>query len=101
MKKIREKIIKWLGGFTPNEYNQLMEEESMPSINRLDSVYSDIKSYCIDKDNLTFDKTQLAREIGERMLDNDLIDFTIKQKTDRMGFKIYEIRAKAYVGKIS
>lgn len=101
MKKFKEKLIKWLGGFTNGEYHKLMEEESIPSINRLETVYSDTKSYSIDSDNLIFDKTILAQKIGERMLDNSLIDFTIKQRSDRYGSKIYEIRAKAYVGKIS
>lgn len=99
MNKFKEKVIKWLGGYTPKEYKTAAEEE-LPSINRLETVYSDIKSYTVDADNLIYDKTQLARKIGERMLDNGLIDFTIKQKRDDIGGRIYEVRAKAFVGKI-
>ena len=96
--KFKERIIKLLGGYTLNEYNIATEEE--PSIHRLEQVYANTKSYTIDKDNLIYDKTQLARKIGEYMLESNLIDFTIKQKCDKFGAKIYEVRAKAYVGKI-
>ena len=99
MSNFKEKIIKWLGGYTLNEYKKAADDD-IPSVKRLEMVYSDTKSYCIDKDSLTYDKTLLAQEIGERMLDYNLIDFTIKQKIDTYGSKIYEIRAKAFVGKI-
>ena len=95
---IKNKIIKWFGGYTSEEYKKAFEDE--PSVDRLEQVYADVKSYSVDKDNLIFDKTQLARKIGERMLDFNLIDFTIKQKADEVGTKLYEVRAKAYVGKL-
>lgn len=96
---IKNKIIHWLGGYTPAEYSKVAEDEE-PSIHRLEQVYADIKSYMVDDDSLIYDKMQLARRLGERMLDNGLIDFTIKQKRDTLGARIYEVRAKAYVGKI-
>ena len=95
---IKSKIIHFLGGYTTDEYKKATDEE--PSIHKLEQVYADTRSYSVDNDNLIYDKTQLARRIGECMLDNDLIDFTIKQKYDEIGTKIYEVRAKAYVGKL-
>ena len=100
--KIKDKLIKCLGGFTLKEYDEKIAiEEDKPSLNKFDTVYSDIKAYYIDNDSLLYDKTQLARRIGERMLDNGLIDFTIKQKRDAIGGRVYEVRAKAYVGRFN
>lgn len=96
--KFKDKIIKKLGGFTQKEFEA---QDDSPSIHRMEQVYADIKSYVIDNDCLIYDKTQLARKIGERMLDNGLIDFTIKQSKDSIGSRIYEVRAKAYVGKFN
>lgn len=93
---IKDRIIKHLGGFTQQEFSA---QEDNPDIHRIDQVYADVKSYVIDNDCLIYDKTQLARKIGERMLDNGLIDFTIKQTKDNFGNRIYEVRAKAFVGR--
>lgn len=96
----KDKLIKKLGGFTSKEYDEKVAiEEDTPSLNKFDIVYSDTKSYYIDDDSLLYDKIQLARKLGERMLDNGLIDFTIKQKKDAIGSRIYEVRAKAFVGR--
>ena len=54
----------------------------------------------IDDDSLAFEKERLAYEIGKEMLDNNLIDFTIKEKEDEFGTRIYSIRAKACVNKV-
>ena len=94
---IKNKVIKLLGGFTKKEYHQGIVEENHF---RLVPVYSDSLNYYIDDDSLEYEKTQLAAKIGLAMLENDLIDFSIKEKHDDFGSKIYSIRAKACVNEL-
>ena len=95
---IKDKIIRWLGGYTAKEYNELVKKETVN--HEMEAVYAYVRSYTKDEDTLTYDKMQLARKIGERMLDFDLIDFVTRSKLDEVGTTIYETRAKAYVGKL-
>ena len=94
---LKDKIIKFLGGLTKKDYHREITENS--KIN-LVPVYRESLNYYIDDDSLTFEKERLAYEIGKEMLDNNLIDFTIKEKEDEFGVRIYSIRAKACVNKI-
>jgi len=95
---IKDKIIRWLGGYTAKEYNELVKKETL--IHEIEAVYAYVRSYTNDEDTLAFDKSQLAQKIGERMLDFNLIDFATRPKIDNVGTTMYETRAKAYVGKL-
>jgi len=86
-----------LGGITKREYNHEIIEGSKI---KLMPVYCSSLNYTIDDDSLTFEKEQLAYQIGKEMLDNNLIDFSIKEKEDNFGSKIYSIRAKACVNEV-
>ena len=74
---IKNRIIKLLGGFTKQDYHREITDN-----NNIDlmPVYSETLNYYIDDDTLESEKEQLAYEIGKEMLDNNLIDFTIKEK---------------------
>ena len=94
---IKNKVIKLFGGFTKKDYHRALTESSDV---KLSSVYSESRNYYIDDDSLDFEKEQLAYKLGKEMLDNGLIDFSIKEKYDKFGAKIYLIRAKACVNQI-
>ena len=95
--KIIDKFIKILGGFTNKEFNREITGNSQI---KLIPVICESLSYCIDDNSLEFEKEQLAYKIGKEMLDNNLIDFSIKKKQDNFGAKIYSIRAKACVNEV-
>lgn len=95
--KIVDKCIKFLGGFTNKEFNREITGNSQV---KLVPVYCESLNYFIDDDSLEFEKEQLAYKIGKEMLDNNLIDFSVKKKQDNFGAKIYSIRAKACVNEV-
>lgn len=89
---IKSKIVHLLGGSMPEDRN-CGETYTQP-------IYSETLSYSIDDDNLAYDKMQIARRIGEIMLDNGLIRFNIEQNYDANHNKIYIIQGRAHVGQI-
>ena len=93
MNKVKEKIIHWLGGYTPTDLTK--EKKSVPP--SIKTIGSSIESYNIAETALWADKKQLARNIGRRMLDEGLIDFEIEQKKDEICMKIYKIKASVCV----
>lgn len=95
---IKDKIIRLLGGYTAKEYNELVKKETMN--HEMEAVYAYIRSYSKDEDTMAYDKTQLARKIGERMLEANLIDFVTRTDADSVGTTIYDTRAKVYVEKL-
>ena len=92
MKKIKEKLIKLLGGFTFKEYQDnhfdfSIDGKKIP-VEKFTSIHADSKSYIFDNDTMEYEKNILAQKIGERMLDYDLIQFDVRQKQDKFGVKI-------------
>ena len=98
--KIKDRLIKALGGYTFKEYRNKDEDFPAPTANII-SVYAESRNYYIDEDSLEVEKEQLAYKLGKEMLDHELIDFSIKEKLDDYCAKIYTIRAKAYVKEIN
>ena len=97
--KIKDKLIKALGGYTFKEYRNKDEDFPAPTTNIV-SVYAETRNYYIDDDCMEVEKEQLAYKLGKEMLENNLIDYSIKEKRDEVGGKIYLIRGKAYVKEI-
>ena len=96
---IKDKLIKALGGHTNKEYRN--KDEDFPTTTETISIYAESPTYYIDDDAKIFEKEQLAYKIGKEMLDQGLIDFSIKERQDIWGTPIYSIRAKAYVKEIN
>lgn len=93
MSKIKEWLIHKLGGYTSSNFKVVTEAPAQEI-----QAYS--KTYILDPDSVEYEKTQLARTIGERMLEHGLIRFCIVQEFDVSGTKIYEIGARAAVKEI-
>lgn len=84
---IKDKIIKWLGGFTINDFKIFS-----PKIIRVTT-----KSYYVDEDTITYEKTQIARKIGEMLLDYNMIYFDIEPKDGEFGETLYTIRGEIQI----
>ena len=93
MSKIKEWLIHKLGGYTNSNFKVVAEAPTQEI-----QAYS--KTYILDPDSIEYEKTQLARKIGEMMLQHELIRFRIVQEFDFSGTKIYEIGARAAVKEI-
>ena len=91
--KLKNKLIKWLGGYPPDDENIIKYTPT--------SLYCETKTYYIDEDSIEYEKSRLARELGELLQEKNCVSYTIKEHIDEIGSKIYTIRGKVYVGKIN
>ena len=88
---IKNKIIKWLGGYPPDD-DKLTRYKPV-------RLCCETKNYYIDDDSIEFEKNKLAGELGELLLEEGCISYTIKEQQDNLGGKIYTIRGKVCVNK--
>lgn len=72
---IKSKLIRALGGYNSISDFKILSEP----------VCATTKSYYIDEDTIAYDKVQIARKIGEQLLDLDLIHFNVDSKMGTMG----------------
>jgi len=80
MKKLKNWIIKKLGGYTCDEYTSLNRiRGSMPKIETIQLDYSTLKAVRIVPNIITiYAQKDIAREFGEALLENNLIKWFIK-----------------------
>lgn len=78
---IKDRIIRWLGGFTINDFKVVSQK----------TIRATTKSYYVDEDTITYEKTQIARKIGEQLLDCNIIHFDIEPKDGEFGETLYTI----------
>lgn len=82
---IKSKLIRALGG-----YNSISDFKSEP-------ICATTKSYYIDEDTIAYDKVQIARKIGEQLLDCGMIHFDVEPKDGEIGETLYTISGEVRV----
>lgn len=82
---IKSKLIRALGG-----YNSISDFKS-------EQVCATTKSYYIDEDTIAYDKVQIARKIGEQLLDCGMIHFDVEPKEGKMGETLYTISGEVRI----
>lgn len=90
MSKIKEWLIHKLGGYTSSDFKFVTQSP-------MQEVQASSKIYILDPDSYEYEKTQLARKIGEEMLLRDLIKFNVGLELNVSGEEVYEIDARAEV----
>ena len=93
MSKIKEWLIHKLGGYTSSDFKFVTQGP-------MQEVQANSKIYILDPDSYEYEKTQLARKIGEEMLLRELIKFNVGQEFNVSGEKVYEVGARAEVMEI-
>jgi hypothetical protein len=93
MSKIKEWLIHKLGGYTSNDFKFVTQGP-------MQEIQANSKIYILDPDSYEYEKTQLARKIGEEMLLRGLIKFNVGQEFNVSGEKVYEVSARAEVMEI-
>lgn len=84
---IKSKLIRALGG-----YNSILDFKILS-----EPVCATTKSYYIDEDTIAYDKVQIARKIGEQLLDGGMIHFDIEPKEGKMGETLYTISGEVKI----
>lgn len=93
MSKIKEWLIHKLGGYTSSDFKYVTQSP-------MQEVQASSKIYILDPDSYEYERTQLARKIGEEMLLRELIKFNVGQEFNVSGEKVYEVGARAEVMEI-
>ena len=93
MANIKEWLIHKLGGYTSSDFKFITQDP-------MQEIQANSKIYILDPDSYEYEKTQLARKIGEEMLLRGLIKFNVGQEFNVSGEKVYEVGARAEVMEI-